>query len=156
MVSGDNKRDPSDERRDSVTTFVEDLADINQPVNERYPEGRPLYDIEITPFWFTKGMPLATDGDDERYSEGIVPATKKQEDYFEAVAKGKYTGGDAFERDGERLFIGVPGANSVPLAGMDSHLGRLPPAPDPRGKTCAAEMLDAYAMEQLRDVPFTA
>ncbi|ESS03216.1 MAG: hypothetical protein A07HR67_01611, partial [uncultured archaeon A07HR67] len=101
-------------------------------------------------------MPLATDGDGERYPEGIVPAAEKENNYFRAAREGRYSAGDAFERGGNRLFIGVPGANSVPLAGMDSHLGRMPPAPDPRGAVNAAEMLDTYAMEQLRDVPFTA
>lgn len=156
MAPGNNNRDPSDDRRRSTRTFVEDLADIDQPVNDRYTETMPLHGIEIAPFRFTKGMPLATDSDDERHPEGIVPATKKQNNYFEAVAEGRYTGGNAFERGGERLFIGVPGANSVPLAGMDSHQGRMPPAPDPEGPVNTAEMLDTYAMEQLRDVPFTA
>ncbi|MFQ3283547.1 MAG: hypothetical protein ACI9TI_001807 [Natronomonas sp.] len=156
MSSGNNDPNPGDDGSRSPATPLDGLDDIDQRVNDRYSDMRSFRDIDIAPFWFTKGMPLATDNNDEQYTEGVVSAAKKRDNYFDAVAEGKYTGGDTFERGGERLFIGVPGANSVPLAGMDSHQGRMPPAPDPRGEVNAAEMLDTYAMEQLRDVPFTA
>jgi hypothetical protein len=157
MASSDDTRNPVEDRRQSAETFADGLADIDQPVNDQYrTDTMEIDDVEIAPFWFTKGMPLATDSTGARYVEGIVPFDDKRANYFERVAEERFTGEEAFERGGERLFIGPPGANSVPLAGMDSHQGRMPAAPDPTGRVTAAEMIDAYAMEQLRDVPFTA
>jgi hypothetical protein len=157
MASSDDTRNPVEDRRQSAETFADGLADIDQPVNDQYrTDTMEIDDVEIAPFWFTKGMPLATDSTGARYVEGIVPFDDKRANYFERVAEERFTGEEAFERGGERLFIGPPDANSVPLAGMDSHQGRMPAAPDPTGRVTAAEMIDAYAMEQLRDVPFTA
>jgi membrane-associated phospholipid phosphatase len=155
-MRGKDDRDPGGERRRSVEAFVEALSDVEQPVNDRYADTTTVRGVDVAPFWFTKGMPLATDGDGDPYPEGIVPAAEKEANYLDAAVEERFAGGDAFTRGGRRLFIGPPGSNSVPLAGMDSHRGRMPPAPDPRGPVTAAEMLDAYAMEQLRDVPFTA
>jgi hypothetical protein len=109
------------------------------------------------PYTFTKGMPLDDGGDDASTPrpEGVVKPYRKVENYLDAVREAADPSvAGVFEQGGDRLFIGVPGVHSVSLSGLEAWRGVMPPAPDPTGPQTAAEMVDVYAMEQLRDVPF--
>jgi len=146
-----------EERDASVKTFAEGLNAIDQEFNDSYTETDDIYDDEYAPLLFTKGMPLETDGKGARYPEGIVPLDRKLENYRRPIrSRPDFSERDTFEPGGQRLFIGAPGVYTVGLSGMEAWQGRMPPAPDPTGPVTAREMSDVYAMEQLRDVPFTA
>ena len=145
----------------SVNTFVDDPQlvgepdPVEQPVEHEYEETVTLHGHEVAPFMFTKGMPLERDDEGRRYPEGFVPADRMVRNYRDPIRnRSSLAGIDEFERGGGRLFIGVPGVHSINLSGMDPWRGVMPPAPDPRGARNAAEMVDVYAMEQVRDVPF--
>jgi hypothetical protein len=148
---------------ESVETFVR-LQDVDEfdPVESNmtaeYLKEITIDDVTSAPFMFTKGMPLEENEDGDRYSQGIVSKERKMENYRNPVRfRSALTGsGKKFERGGERAFIGVPNTYTIGLQGMETWRGIMPGAPRPMGVENAAEMIDLYAMEQLRDVPFTA
>jgi hypothetical protein len=143
------------ERAASAAAFVEGRDGVGPAFNDAYLRTVELYGDEYAPFLFTKGMPLARDADGERYPEGVVPVERKRRQYLHPIGERSDLSADGeFERGGRRLFIGVPGVHTVPLSGIDSWLGTMPHAPDPTGPRTAAEMVDVYGMEQVRDVPF--
>lgn len=146
------------EERPEETELVE-----QNPNPDYFEELRPFEDGEeaYLPFLFTKGMPLETDEDGTRLPEGLVDARLKREAYLDVIRDGEFPsapgafpqGGDDGESEG-RLFIGYPAVHTVGLYGMDAWRGIMPGAPGPTGPRMAGEMVDAYAMEQVRDVPF--
>jgi len=158
----DREEYANEQRQASATTYVGGLDEVPRATTDDYWDTTVTIDeTTYAPFAFTKGMPLDTDDDDRRYPEGVVPKADKEARYQERVetASGLEEAlgdGDAFKQGGDRLFIGVPGVQTVGLAGPDVWDGRMPAPPDPTGDRNAAEMIDVYAMEQLRDVPFTA
>lgn len=143
------------ERQSGFTSLVTELTTHESTINEDYNETVTLYDEEFAPFLFTKGMPLATDETGEPYPEGIVPYRRKRANYWNPILQ-QANINDSFKPGGPRLFIGAPNVHSATHMGMDSWRGTMPSAPTPTGVRNAAEMVDAYAMEQLRDVPFGA
>ena len=152
-----------DDRIEQVTTereiaresLVTGLTEYGHNGNEAYLSTVELYDEEFAPFLFTKGMPLETDEDGVPYPEGLVAVDRKLENYWDPVREQDDID-ESFETGGQRLFIGVPAVHTVTHSGMDPWRGQMPPAPNPTGVRNAGEMIDLYAMEQLRDVPFTA
>lgn len=152
----------SERGRESVEQFVDGLQTYQNRSTERQDTIVTIDRCDYRPYLFTKGMPLDDDGDDDTRSEGVVDPDQKVEHYLNAVREAADPSvATVFERGGKndpdvdgRLFIGVPGVHSVSLAGMEAWRGVMPMAPDPTGPHTAAEMIDLYAMEQLRDVPF--
>lgn len=147
--------DSVDELVRNVDAFDDGLELVEQEINNAYDETREIAGKEVAPFQYIKGMKLATDDQDDRLPEGVVELDRVIRNYIDPITdREDFSGFDDFEQGGERLFIGVPSVHTVGLYGMDAWRGRLPPAPDPQGDRMAAEMIDAYGMEQLRDVPF--
>jgi hypothetical protein len=163
MVHGDDRYDRHDRFEDvvqeravqSVNRYVDDLLEVEQSVNDAYHDPVEIDGEEYLPFLFTKGMPLERDENGDRLPEGLVPRWRHVENYIEPIReRSNLSDPETFERGGDRLFIGYPAVYTVGLAGMEAWEGRMPPAPDPTGEVNAAEMIDVYGMEQLRDVPF--
>ena len=143
------------ERTAARESLVSGLSQLQHTYNTDYEDTVELdpYDEEFAPFLFTKGMPLETGEDGEPYPEGLVAYDQKIENYRQPILEQEDIG-ESIERGGDRLFIGVPGVHTATHSGMDPWRGRMPPAPSPTGVRNAGEMIDVYAMEQLRDVPF--
>jgi hypothetical protein len=147
--------DSVDELVRNIDPFGDGLDRIAQPVNDAYDYTHRIDGEAFPVFRYIKGMPLATDASGSRRPEGIVERDRLVRHYIDAIVdKEDFEGAGDFERGGDRLFIGVPSVHTVGLYGMDPWRSKMPPAPDPQGDRNAAEMLDVYAMEQLRDVPF--
>ncbi|TSD15376.1 hypothetical protein DP107_05910 [Haloglomus irregulare] len=147
----------SERGRESVEQFVEELLTYENRSTERQGVTIEIDGRTYRPYLFTKGMPLDDGGSDTGTPrpEGVVAPYRKIQNYLDAVREAADPSvARVFERGGNRLFIGVPGVHSVSLAGMEAWRGVMPMAPDPTGPHTAAEMIDLYAMEQLRDVPF--
>lgn len=142
------------EREQSRESLVAGLTEYGHNGNEAYLSTVELYGEEFAPFLFTKGMPLETDENGVPYPEGLVAFDRKLKSYWEPIREQDDID-ESFETGGRRLFIGVPAVHTVTHSGMDPWRGRMPPAPDPTGVCNAGEMIDLYAMEQLRDVPFS-
>lgn len=144
-----------DERDSSFRSFVEKLDRLGHEFNDAYESTYTRYGDDYAPFLFTKGMPLETDSNGDTRPEGIVPLQQKNENYRIPIAeRSDLSGDEEFAQGGQRLFIGYQAAHTVPLTGMDPWRGTLPPAPSPTDARNAGEMVDLYAMEQLRDEPF--
>jgi hypothetical protein len=147
----------SERGRESVEQFVDELLTYENRSTERQGVTIEVDGRTYQPYLFTKGMPLDDGGSDAGTPrpEGVVAPYRKVENYLDAVREAADPSvARVFERGGNRLFIGVPGVHSIGLAGMEAWRGVMPIAPDPTGPHTAAEMVDVYAMEQLRDVPF--
>jgi hypothetical protein len=143
----------------SVEQFVDDLITYQNQSVDRQAITVDIDGTAYRPFLFMKGMPLdrGSESTERPRPEGVVAPDRQVEDYLEAVREaGDPSVGRLFQRGGDRLFIGVPGVHSVGLSGLEAWRGVMPPAPRPDGPQTAAEMIDVYAMEQLRDVPFVA
>jgi hypothetical protein len=149
---------------DSVDEFVRNvdlvddgLEEYDQRVNRAYNTTEPIdgLDGEAPLFRFIKGMDLATDRQGNPLEAGVIEESRFLADYADPVIdRENFRPGQDFERGGDRRFIGVPSVHTVGLYGMDPWRSKMPPAPDPRGDRTAAEIIDVYLMEQLRDVPF--
>jgi hypothetical protein len=143
--------------RKSLERFVKELQTYENHSTDRQDVTVKIDGKTYQPYLFTKGMPLDDGGSNANtpHPEGVVDPSRKTENYLDAVREAAYPSmPSVFERDEGRLFIGVPNVHSISLAGMEAWRGVMPMAPDPTGPHTAAEMVDLYAMEQLRDVPF--
>ena len=150
---GDRLDQVETNRKSSLESLVLGLDDLEGTFNTEYETTVELYGTEFAPFLYTKGMPLETDEDDETLEEGLVAYDRKVGIYQKAILEQEAID-SSIEQGGDRVFIGVPAVHTVTHAGMDPWRGRMPPAPSPTGVRNAGEMVDAYAMEQLRDTPF--
>ncbi len=147
--------DSVDELVRNIDPFGDGLDRIVQQANDAYDYTYSIEGQAFPVFRYIKGMPLATDASGNRRSEGVVERDRLVRNYIDAIVdKEDFNGAGDFERGGERLFIAVPSVHTVGLYGMDPWRSKMPPAPDPQGDRNAAEMVDTYVMEQLRDIPF--
>jgi hypothetical protein len=145
--------DSVDELVMNVIPFDEGLDDVEQLVNDAYDETAEIDGEEYPLFRYIKGMELSPAHDQPR-QEGVVEEARLLANYIDPIKQRRDFGGqNDFEQGGDRLFIGVPTVYTVGLSGLEPWRTILPPAPNPTGPRNAAEMIDAYLMEQLRDVP---
>lgn len=147
------------------TEQVNDISGGDNPPGTRNADEETIYEgggrrrsFETRPFVFTKGM---TDVNPYVPDSLVTTSRHKQlDEVLVALNEGKRLGNeDEFPTpsdvpgDTRRPLIAMPSAVSLTTEGTDAFLPSLPEAPAYDGGRTTVELLEAYAMSQLRDEP---